>query len=113
MTVEERRRRRFTEAFRKTQVSLIESGELTIAEVSRLYEVKQANVRRWLSKYGKKELPSPIIVSDSSDINRLKELEQENKKLKELVANQQLSLVYQEGLLQLAKERLGNNFEKK
>lgn len=113
MTVEERRRRRFTESFRKTQVSLIESGETTISEVSKLYEVKQSNVRRWLSKYGKKDLPRPIIVSDPSDIDRLKELEKENKKLKELVANQQLSLVYQEGVLAIAKERLGDDFEKK
>jgi len=113
MTVEERRRRRFTESFRKTQVSLIESGKTSISEVSRLYEVKQSSVRRWLSKYGKKDLPGPIIVSDPSDIVRLKELEKENKKLKELVANQQLSLVYQEGILALAKERLGDDFEKK
>ena len=113
MTVEERRRRRFTSAFRKRQVSLIESGETTVAEVSRLYEVKQASVRLWLIKYGNKELPRTIIVSEASDISRLKELEKENNELKQLVANQQLSLVYQEGLLELAKERLGNDFEKK
>ena len=39
MTTEERRRRRFTESFRKEQVAKIDSGELTITDVCRLYEV--------------------------------------------------------------------------
>lgn len=71
MTVEERRRRRFSEAFRKEQVDLIESGQLTVQEVSRLYKVKSASIKRWLIKFGKKELPSTILISKASKYNRI------------------------------------------
>lgn len=113
MTTEERRRRRFSEEFRKEQVRLIESGKLTIAEASRLYEVKRANVRAWLVKYGKQELPGKILISSIKEVDRIKELEKENRRLKELIGSQQVELVYKEELLKLARERLGDGFEKK
>lgn len=113
MTEEERRRRRFSEAFRKEQVSLIESGQLTIPEVSRLYEVKSSSVRLWVKKYGKHPLPGPILISSRKEIDRLKALEAENRQLKELLGGQQVELIYKEKLLSLAKEQLGDDFEKK
>ena len=113
MTVEERRRRRFSESFRKEQVSLIESGKLTIAEVSRLYEVQIKNVKRWVERFGSMSLPQTIHITSTKDIDRLKCLESENKKLKELIADQQISLVYKNELIEVAKERLGEDFEKK
>lgn len=113
MTTEERRRRRFSEEFRKEQVKLIESGKLTIAEASRLYEVKRANVRGWLLKYGNQELPGRILISSIKEVDRIKELEKENRRLKELIGSQQVELVYKEELLKLARERLGDSFEKK
>lgn len=113
MTVEERRRRRFSESFRKEQVKLIESGELSVAEVSRLYEVKTDNVRRWIKKFGKKPLPEQIIVTSSSEYSRIKDLEIEVKRLHELVGKQQVELIYKTELIKLAKERLGEDLEKK
>lgn len=113
MTTEERRRRRFSESFRKEQVQLIESGTVSIAEVSRLYQVRAQNVRNWLKKYGSKKLPEPIVITNSSEINRLKELEKENLKLKQIIGDQQVKVLYQEELIKLAEERLGRNFEKK
>jgi transposase-like protein len=113
MTTEERRRRRFTEDFRKAQVKLIESGELTVSEVARLYEVKSDNVLKWLKKLGTKPLPEAIIVSNGSEINRLKDLEKENKRLLEIIGKQQVELFYQRTLVDLAKSKLGEDFEKK
>lgn len=113
MTVEERRRRRFTESFRKDQVALIESDKVTIQEVSKLYEVKVASIRRWLDKYGKKKRAPQIIISSNNDYNRLRILEKENGKLKELIGDQHVKMVYLEHLLELAKGQLGSDFEKK
>lgn len=113
MTTDERRRRRFTEDFRKAQVNLIESGELTVSEVSKLYEVKPDNVQRWLKKLGTIAVPKPIIISDGKEINRLKELEKENKRLLEIIGKQQVELFYTKTLVDIAKSRLGEDFEKK
>lgn len=113
LSTEERRRRRFTEAFRKEQVALIESGQATIAEISRLYQVKRDSVKRWLEKYGKEELPETIIIGSSKDFDQLKTLERENRELKRFIGEQQLKVSWLEELVALARERLGNDFEKK
>lgn len=113
MTVEERRRRRFTENFRKEQVKKIESGELSVEEVSRLYEIQQKNVRLWLKKYGIKKIPKQIIISTSKDYNRVKDLEQEVAKLKQIIADQQIELIKTKSVVLLAEEKLGTSFEKK
>lgn len=113
MTTDERRRRRFTTDFRIQQVQLIESGKITIQEVSKLYEVKVDSVQRWLVKFGSKPLPKPIIISDGSEISRLKELEKENKRLLEIIGTQQVELFYQRALVDVAKSKLGEDFEKK
>lgn len=113
MTVEERRRRRFGEEFRKEIVRLIEGGGMTIAEAGRLYEVKPASVKRWLLKFGKGEYPKPILVQGMKDVNRVRDLERENQRLKEALGTQQMKLVYFEELIKLAKEELGDDFEKK
>jgi transposase len=113
MTTDERRRRRFTTDFRIQQARLIESGEVTVQEVSKLYEVKVENVKKWLEKFGSKPLPKPIIISDGSEISRLKELEKENKRLLEIIGTQQVELFYQKALVEVAKSKLGEDFEKK
>ena len=113
MTVEERRRRRFTENFRKEQVKKIESGELSVEEVSRLYEIQQKNVRLWLKKYGIKKIAEQIIISTSKDYNRVKDLEQEVAKLKQIIADQQIELIKTKSVVLLAEEKLGTSFEKK
>jgi transposase len=113
MTEEERRRRRFSEEFRKDQVARIERGEVTIVEVSRLYEVRSNSVRGWIAKYGVKGLPDPILIRSSKDVDRLKDLEKENTRLKAALGNQHMKVVYLEELVKLAKEALGPDFEKK
>ena len=113
MTVEERRRRRFTESFRKEQVEKIESGELSVEEVSRLFEIQQKNVRRWMKKYGKRKLPASIVISTSKEYNRVKDLEKEVEKLKQIIADQQIELIKTKSVVLLAEEKLGTSFEKK
>ena len=113
MTVEERRRRRFSEEFRKQQVELIESGRITKEEVSRLYEVKVNSIIRWLKKYGKNPLPGRILVSNGKEYDRIGELQKENERLLQLIKKQQVELVYKSGLIKLAKDKLREDFEKK
>jgi transposase-like protein len=113
MTSEERRLRRFSEDFRKEQVRIIEAGELTISEVSRVYEVKRDSVRKWVLKYGTKPAPQQFVLHTSGDVNRIKDLEGQVKQLQELIGRLHVEMVYKNELLELAKEALGPDFEKK
>lgn len=114
MTREERRRRRFSESFRKEQAELIESGQTTIAQVSRRYEVRADNVRKWVKKYGNSPSDSGFtIIGSAKDFDRLKELEKAHRELQVLFGEQQIKLVRLEKLLDFAKKDLGEDFEKK
>ncbi|MBK8848855.1 MAG: transposase [Saprospiraceae bacterium] len=113
LTLEERRRRRFSESFRKQQVSYIEEGSKTIGQVAHEFDVKADSVRLWVKKYGSKELPPPILVQTEEDVNRIKSLEKEAAHLKQLIGSQHVELVYLKELVKLAKEKLGEDFEKK
>jgi len=113
MTQEERHRRRFSVAFRKEQVALIEAGKITIAQVSALYEVRKNNVRKWVERYGSKKPKDQIVISTKSDYDRIASLEKENKRLLELIGKQQVELVYKAAVIDLAKSKLGEDFEKK
>jgi putative transposase len=58
----------------------VESGR-GVAEVGRQYEESEATLNRWRSKYG---------GMDMSQLQRLRELEVENARLKKIVAQQLL-----------------------
>jgi putative transposase len=60
----------------------VESGT-SVAEVCRKYGVSEQTVYRWRSKYGGLE---------TSELQRLRELETENARLKRIVAQQVLDL---------------------
>ncbi|MBO7647144.1 MAG: transposase, partial [Bacteroidales bacterium] len=52
LTIEERRRRRFSESFKRKKVQEIESGQTKISEICRVYQIRRPNVERWRRKYG-------------------------------------------------------------
>jgi len=58
-------------------------GGLPVEEVGRKYGVAEQTVYRWKSKYGGLEI---------NELKRLKQLEEENRRLKQLVAEQALDI---------------------
>lgn len=60
----------------------VETGS-SVAEVCRKYAVSEQTVYRWRSKYG---------GLDTSELQRLRELEAENARLKKIVAQQVLEM---------------------
>lgn len=60
-----------------------EKAETTIGDVCRRHEVSEATFYRWRRVYGDMKVP---------EVRRLRELEQENARLKRLVAERDLEL---------------------
>ena len=113
MTVNERRKRRFSEPLRKELVIKIESGELSISDISKLYEVKSSSIKRWIMRFGKSKLPLPVVIQSYSELNRVRELEKALKNTKLIVGELQIKIIHLEEINRLAKEKLGLDFEKK
>jgi putative transposase len=76
------KRKRFTENQIFTILKEAEAG-IAIADICRKYGISDATFYNWRSKYGGMAL---------SDIKRLKELTEENQRLKKLVAEQALDI---------------------
>lgn len=60
-----------------------ERGEVTIGELCRRHEVSEATYYRWRHMYGEMKVP---------EVKRLRELEQENARLKRIVAERDLEI---------------------
>lgn len=75
-------KKRYTEEQIIRILKEVESGT-TVASVCRKYGVSEATVYRWRQKYSGME---------QSQLRRLKELEQENARLKKIVAEQALDI---------------------
>lgn len=84
-----------------------------MSDVSRELEVKYSSVRKWVERYGTKESPGTILITDKDEIGRMKSLEKENGQLLRMVGEQQVKIVYLEALLRVAEEKLGPDFKKK
>ncbi len=87
------RKSRFTESQIVKVLKEVEGGR-TVAEVCREYEISTATYHNWKAKYGGMEL---------SDIRRLKDLEDENQRLKRMFAD--LSLKH-EALKDIVEKKL-------
>jgi len=71
-SAEERRRRTFSEEFKRKKVREIEQKITTISEVSKAYEVRYHNVYKWLKKYGthQSEKGVRVIIECESDTRK-------------------------------------------
>jgi len=87
------RKKRFTEHQIIKVLKQVEGGR-SATEVCREYEISQGTYYNWKAKYGGME---------ASDIKRLKDLEAENRKLKQMFAN--LSLEH-EALKDIVEKKL-------
>ena len=77
------RKSRFTDEQIVKILQLHENG-LKVAEICRQHGISEQTYYRWKSKYGGMEV---------SEVKRLKELEAENRRLKQLVGEKELDIV--------------------
>lgn len=70
------RKSKFTETQIVSMIKEADSG-IPVPEICRKYGIGQSTFYKWRSKYGGME---------ASDVKRLKELEEENRKLKDMFA---------------------------
>ncbi len=105
--------RTFSTTFKKEKVSLIETGQITVLQLSRIYNVSSRAIYNWVKKYGNYEPTERIVVEKKSESMKNIELLKKIESLERIIGKQQVKLLYKEKVIELGSELLGKDIEKK
>ena len=104
---------RYSESFKRARIAEYESGELSVRQISRLYQVSFQSIYRWLDEYSTYPKKGIIVVEQSeSTSEKVKQLEAEVDKLKSMVGDKQILLEYYQALISQAEQAYGIEIEK-
>ena len=101
-----RRRRRFSVDFKRARVKDFESGTFSVAQIGRLYSIREAILYRWIKQYTLLPLQNAIIVEvPNSQSAKLEALEKRNALLERALGNKQIQLELAEAKLAILAEQ--------
>lgn len=111
---EQKRIRHFSEAFKVEKVKMIEEGQVTVLQLSRIYQVTDAAIYKWILKYSTRiSKAERVVVEKESEGSKTIELLQKLAELERKVGQKQLQIDYLEKVLELGSEEVGFDIKKK
>jgi transposase len=114
MSISERRRRSFSENFKKAKVKELESGATQVDDLCKQYEVSNTSVYKWLRLYGSKgETKEKMIVESLSDTQELLRLKKQVADLERMIGQKQILIDFKDKMIELAEETYGVDIKKK
>ena len=113
LTQSERRRRRFSESFKKQKVKEFELGKVRICEIRKVYQVSNMTVHRWINKFGTINKPERIIVESKSDTQKILALKKRIAELERMVGQKEIELIFKNKLIDIAEDKFGIEIKKK
>jgi transposase-like protein len=114
LTTEERKRRQFSESFKRKKVQEIESGQTKIAELCKQYDTNRSSVYKWLNKYGNmKTKKERLVIENESDTKQIMALKKENAHLKMIIGEKQIQIDFKDKMIEIAEDHYGVDIKKK
>jgi len=111
---EQKKIRHFSEAFKIEKVKMIEKGQVTVLQLSRIYQVTDAAIYKWIRKYSTRiSKAERIVVEKESEGSKTIELLQKLAELERKVGQKQLQIDYLEKVIELGSEEVGFDIKKK
>lgn len=108
-----KRKRLYSENFKLQIVKEYESGNYTVKELMRLYDLAEPTVYNWIYKYSTYNKKSiQVVEMKDSSAKKLKDLEQQIKDLQEAVGRKQMNIDYLEKMIDLAKDHYDIDIKK-
>jgi len=100
--------RRYSESFKLKILSELSTGKYTKRQLGRIYGIQNSTINEWIKKYNRTDLMNTrIIVQDKDEITRIKALQKEVEKLKEILVKKDLDHLVLDSYLEVAAEKLG------
>ena len=100
-----RRKRKFSEDFKLKIVKEYESGEFSVVEMTKIYDISYQTIYNWIYKYSKYNNQSiQVVEMKDSQAHKMKQMEARIKELEQAVGQKQMNIDYLEKMIDLAKE---------
>ena len=108
-----RKKRVYTDDYKREIVALFESGEFSVKQIVKLYGIGMTTIYNWIYKFSIfNEKGNRVVEKIESSSSKLKELEQKVKQLEQIVGKKQIMIDYLEKLIDLAKDELQIDIKK-
>ena len=106
----QRQYRYFSEPFKRKKVEEIEKNLVSIADISREYQVSRTSIHRWIYKYSlMRKKQERQIVESKSDTLKIKQLQARVKELEQIVGQKQILIDFKEKMIEIAEEQYIRN----
>jgi len=106
-------RKVYSESFKINKVQMYETGKMSISGISKLYDISETALYKWVDKYRSTPATERIVMETESDYLKLVELQERIDKMERLIGVQQLKLSYHQAILKEAGEHYKEDIEKK
>jgi transposase-like protein len=108
-----RKKRVYSDEFKKELVSDFESGKYSVLDLVRLHGVSKGTIYNWIYKFSTFNSKGyRVIEMTESSTNKVKELEARVKELEGTVGRKQIMIDYLETMIDVAKEELDIDIKK-
>jgi transposase-like protein len=113
MTKSVREFKRYSISFKKQVVEEVESGS-SYSELQKKYDIRGAEtIQKWVRSFGRHHLLNKLVRIETVDEKqRLKDLEEENRKLKSALADSVVANHMLETLIKVANQEYGTDLKK-
>jgi len=113
MSRKSKSQRRFSKAFKEDKVKMIESGQLTVLQLSRIYSVSSAAIYVWKDKYGSLPKGERLVVEKESEGAKTMALLERIHDLEAALGRKDLENTYMRLVIEKANEHFNCDIEKK
>jgi transposase-like protein len=110
----DKRRRIFSEEFRKEIVSKVDRGVISISVACREYGMSKTTLYQWLYRYSSKYVKEVrMVIEKVSEENQRKELEVKVRELERLLGQKQVEIEYLKKIIDIGSQEIGYDLKKK
>jgi transposase len=100
-----KKRRQYTEAFKKEIVECFERGEYSVYQLERLHGISNQSIYNWVYRFSTfNDKGYRVIEHQMSSSKKVKELEAKVRDLEQTVGKKQITIDYLEKMIELAKD---------
>jgi transposase-like protein len=106
--------RHFSEAFKKEKVKQLEQKQVSVLQLSRIYNVSKTAIYKWLKKYSSTyQTAERIVLEKESEGYKIMQMMEQIAKLERKIGQQRLHIDLLEKIIEFGNKEIGEDIKKK